>query len=332
MLFSKLDAELKGESWSPSLPPADWNAPTSPGTSRPSSAQGLRKSKMSGRATQGSSLRRETSSPSSFSNSNSPPPTTGGTNGSTSPLVDDQKARNEAYFATLGAANAARSSDLPPSQGGRYTGFGNTPSPDSNSSHPSYGLSSRNAPTLSDFQDDPGAALSKGWSLFSSVLAGATKTVHESVIQPGLERVRDPSFQSNVRGYVDEAGRRVGAVGSHANQWGKSQFGVDVVDSMAGVYDNIRDKVGGPSAPAGYGRLDQTHGSQGFEPYNDREDDFFNEFNANDRYDDATHATAGNSTGSGFGLASNNTTSSNSTSTNTNTAKKNDWDDEWKDF
>lgn len=337
----QLDAELKGESWAPSLPPADWNSPsstTSP-SSRPSSAQGLRKARGSGRPAQGSALRQQSSSPASFTNT--PPPTSGASAGSSSPLVDDQKARNESYFASLGAANAVRPAELPPSQGGRYTGFGNTPSPPSNSSsHPSFGLSSRNAPGLADFQDDPGAALSKGWSLFSSVLAGATKTVHESVIQPGLERVRDPNFQASVRGYVDEAGRRVGVVGSQANQWGKSQFGVDVVDSVGGAYDNVRDRVaGGPTAPEGYGRLDTYHDTQDWERYDDREGDFFDEFNMNENAD---HAGAGSSTSTaGYGstsaanktaATSNSASGAGSGSTTTpSTAKAGDWD-EWKDF
>lgn len=36
------------------------------------------------------------------------------------------KARNETYFEKMGAENANRPEDLPPSQGGRYTGFGST--------------------------------------------------------------------------------------------------------------------------------------------------------------------------------------------------------------
>ncbi|KAJ2451758.1 Zn finger-containing GTPase- Activating Protein for ARF, partial [Coemansia sp. RSA 2336] len=35
-----------------------------------------------------------------------------------------QKQQNEQYFAKLGAQNAARRDDLPPSQGGKYSGFG----------------------------------------------------------------------------------------------------------------------------------------------------------------------------------------------------------------
>ena len=35
-----------------------------------------------------------------------------------------KKEQNEAYFAKLGSDNASRSDNLPPSQGGKFTGFG----------------------------------------------------------------------------------------------------------------------------------------------------------------------------------------------------------------
>ena len=101
-----------------------------------------------------------------------------------------QKAQNEAYFERLGNANASRPDNLPPSQGGKYTGFGSTPAPEM---HPSYGMSSRAAPTLGELQENPMAALSKGWSLFSGAVAGASKAIQENVIQPGMERVQDPN-------------------------------------------------------------------------------------------------------------------------------------------
>jgi ADP-ribosylation factor GTPase-activating protein 1 len=163
-----------------------------------------------------------------------------------------QKAANESYFAALGSLNSTRSDDLPPSQGGRYQGFGNTPDPPADSQHPSYGLSSRAAPTLSELQDNPRAALSKGWSIFSSAVVGASRAVSENVIQPGVERVRDPAFQASVRGYVDEAGRRAGQVGTSVNQWGKTQLGLDVAEQLGGVVGTVRDRVGGGPTRSGY--------------------------------------------------------------------------------
>src|ERR1700761_3787973 len=59
----------------------------------------------------------------------------------------DQKAASESFFASLGAANAQRPEDLPPSQGGRYSGFGSSPSPPPPSSE-AFSLSSQALPTL----------------------------------------------------------------------------------------------------------------------------------------------------------------------------------------
>ncbi|KAH9927229.1 putative GTPase activating protein for Arf-domain-containing protein [Fomitopsis serialis] len=224
----KLDAELAGKPWAPTSPPEGFGSPnntTSP-PGRPSSAQGLRKSRASARNSIGRSA-----SPASFGSRNSPAPSSP----MTPSAFEDQKVRNESYFASLGNANASRPEDLPPSQGGRYQGFGSTPAPSSESQHPAYGLSSRAAPSLSELQENPVAALSKGWSLFSAAVAGATKAVSENVIQPGMERVRDPDFQQGVKGYVSEASKRAAEAGRSANMWGKSTLGVDVAEQVGGV-------------------------------------------------------------------------------------------------
>ncbi|KGT72415.1 ADP-ribosylation factor GTPase-activating protein 1, partial [Candida albicans 12C] len=51
------------------------------------------------------------------------------------PLTNEQKQKNEAYFADLGAKNDQRPDHLPPSQGGKYGGFGNTPAPSNTTSN-----------------------------------------------------------------------------------------------------------------------------------------------------------------------------------------------------
>ncbi|TPX44986.1 hypothetical protein SeMB42_g03416 [Synchytrium endobioticum] len=77
------------------------------------------------------------------------------------------KEQNEVYFAKMGAANAARPDDVPPSQGGKYVGFGSQPSEPP--------LSSNKGPNVDDLLADPLATLSKGWSMFtaSAVVAAA---------------------------------------------------------------------------------------------------------------------------------------------------------------
>ncbi|KZT71450.1 hypothetical protein DAEQUDRAFT_723957 [Daedalea quercina L-15889] len=270
----KLDSELAGKPWAPSVPPEGFGSPnntTSP-PGRPSSAQGLRKSRASARNSTG-----RAASPASFGSRNSPAPSSPMTPSS---AFDDQKARNESYFAGLGQANASRPEDLPPSQGGRYQGFGSTPAP---SQPPSYGLSSRAAPTLSDLQENPSAALSKGWSLFSAAIAGATKAVSENVIQPGVEKVMDPNFQQGVKGYVSEASKRAAEAGRSANMWGKSALGVDVAEQVGGVVGTVKDKVTGGPVRRGYSSVGPGGDGETSALYQDHDDDedFFNNYSNN---------------------------------------------------
>ncbi|KZV69888.1 ArfGap-domain-containing protein [Peniophora sp. CONT] len=287
----KLDSMLQDKPWSPSAPPADATSP--PG--RPSSAQGLRKSRAGTRGMSG--LRTDSYSPAS-SAPNSPHVSEGLT----------QKSQNEAYFERLGNANASRPADLPPSQGGKYTGFGSTPAPDM---HPSYGMSSRAAPTLSELQENPMAALSKGWSLFSGAVAGASKVITENVIQPGMERVQDPNFQNAVRGYVGQAQSAVTTVGSQANSWGRQQFGVDVAGQVGGIMGG-RERAGYSNVSQG-GYADESSALY----HDDDNDDFFNqEFHG---------ANQGGATSSSSATANKPAASG--------AKKANDgWEDDWKEF
>ncbi|KAG6910976.1 hypothetical protein DXG01_006030 [Tephrocybe rancida] len=308
----KLDAELAGKDWAPSLPPAGsaQNNRSSSPSARPSSAQGLRKSRANARTTTGSSLRGD--SPSPFRNSPRGTPD----------LASDQKTANENYFATLGKANENRPVDLPPNQGGRYTGFGSTPTPPP-SNHPSYALSSSAAPSFNELQQNPLGALSKGWSLFSAAVSGAGKAVSENVIQPGVEKVTDPAFTASVKGYMSEAQRKAAEVGGSANQWSKQQFGVDVASSVGGVVGAVKDKVSGGPQRAGYGAI----ATDGYEEtsglYHDvDDDDFFSEYD---------HGR--NQSGiSPLQSSSNQPEPPASTKPAAAVKKNSDWDDEWKDF
>jgi ADP-ribosylation factor GTPase-activating protein 1 len=90
--------------------------------------------------------------------------------------VDDK------YFAGLGAANANRSAALPPSQGGKYAGFGSAgPEP--------VRQDTGGLPGLNDLQRDPVAALSKGFGWFTKSVANTAKTVNDGYIQPTAAKV-----------------------------------------------------------------------------------------------------------------------------------------------
>ena len=187
--------------------------------------------------------------------------------GSSNPYANSQKTTNEEFFAGLGQANELRPANLPPSQGGRYGGFGSSASssqPNSEESnqfnHPSTAFSSRALPSLNDLQNNPMGAISKGWGFFSSTVTQATKTINESVIQPGLSKAADPDLQNQLYGIVSnatkvvgEGARRGGGMlgdGLRAGSDYAKQQGFDVGDLGAGYVD----KVAG--APSGYSAVE----------------------------------------------------------------------------
>lgn len=126
------------------------------------------------------------------------------------------KSQNEAYFAQLGMQNERRANHLPPSQGGKYVGFGSQPAASSNTNARQF-----------DSYEDPLAPLSKGWSFFSmgaqfafnTVLEGtrlASQKLSENVIKPTVEAVNDPSFSENLSSTVTTVGRSVFDTGSRS--------------------------------------------------------------------------------------------------------------------
>ncbi|CEL59789.1 ADP-ribosylation factor GTPase-activating protein GCS1 OS=Saccharomyces cerevisiae (strain ATCC 204508 / S288c) GN=GCS1 PE=1 SV=1 [Rhizoctonia solani AG-1 IB] len=181
------------------------------------------------------------------------------------PTPVDRKTANEAYFASLGESNASRPEDLPPSQGGRYVGFGSTPSPQPGSSNPNFGLSSAAAPSLADLQADPAAALSKGWGFLSTLVTSAARVANESVVQPGLERARDPAL----RAVVDQYTARASELGRGANDWGRRELGVDVAGTASSAWSNLKGGPGGPGGQGGYGRIEDTSNEDSWNSWHD---------------------------------------------------------------
>lgn len=90
----------------------------------------------------------------------------------------------------------------------RYAGFGSQPD-----YVPSAATSSKAVPSLDDFRDDPVTAFSKGWGFFTTTVAQATKTINDSVIQPGLEKAVDPNLRNQLGGYLNTAGERLADAG-----------------------------------------------------------------------------------------------------------------------
>jgi ADP-ribosylation factor GTPase-activating protein 1 len=106
-----------------------------------------------------------------------------GTNRTASPgMAESGKVKvDDRYFSKLGAENASRSADLPPSQGGKYAGFG--------SSGPEPVRQEPALPGLDDLQKDPVAALTRGFGWFTTTVTKTAKTVNDSYIQPTARQV-----------------------------------------------------------------------------------------------------------------------------------------------
>ncbi|ODQ46523.1 hypothetical protein PICMEDRAFT_33237 [Pichia membranifaciens NRRL Y-2026] len=149
------------------------------------------------------------------------PDHTGEPNSNSSSIANDsassrgpQKAENEHYFAKLGSLNDTRPTDLPPSKGGRYQGFGSTPAPDSGSGAGNAAAGSLAGFTLEAFQSDPVGTFSKGWGLFSSTVAKSVKEVNESVIQPSVKQLGEQDYTIQAKRAVEQFGQRVSETGS----------------------------------------------------------------------------------------------------------------------
>ncbi|KAG0229554.1 Zn finger-containing GTPase- Activating Protein for ARF [Actinomortierella wolfii] len=199
----KLAALCEGRPWTPSSTTLSANRTPV----RPSSATSNRSGSPAS-VQQSSNFRTNSYSSNGFQSSGYNSPTTNGSGGSngfqsggggTGGGYMTDKQRNEAYFSRMGAENANRPENLPPSQGGKYSGFGNTPTPAPGS----------DSLDMQDILNDPAAALSKGWSLLSSTLATGANILNENVIKPAAATVSDPEFQSKVGGYVSAIGQKV---------------------------------------------------------------------------------------------------------------------------
>ncbi|KAJ6787920.1 hypothetical protein PWT90_09749 [Aphanocladium album] len=133
-------------------------------------------------------------------NSRSQSPAQGG-NGKV--RVDDK------YFARLGADNASRPDDVPPSQGGKYAGFGNMPA--SNKSSGDNAL-----PNFDEVQKDPFAAISKGFGWFTSTVSKTAKTVNDGYIQPTATKFAEGDFAKQAQLTASQLAKQAQLAGKNA--------------------------------------------------------------------------------------------------------------------
>jgi len=120
-------------------------------------------------------------------------------------MVDDK------YFTRLGADNASRPDDLPPSQGGKYSGFGNMPTEDKSRQG---GM----LPLLSDVQKDPMSALTKGFSWFASTVSKTAKTVNDGYIQPTAKSIAEGEFVKQAQLTAAQIARQAQLAGKNAQE------------------------------------------------------------------------------------------------------------------
>lgn len=132
------------------------------------------------------------------------------------PTTNDQKSKNENYFATLGSANATRSDDLPPSQGGKYGGFGNTPQPQGSSQSNNGG--SLAGFTIDNLQSDPIGTFTKGWGLFSSAVTKSVNEVTETVIKPGFTQLQENDITSEAKKAMAQFGQKMQETGKYGQE------------------------------------------------------------------------------------------------------------------
>lgn len=105
-----------------------------------------------------------------------------------------QKEVNEDFFAKKGGENERRRADLPPSQGGKYAGFGSEPPVLVGSDGEGKDAV---LPGVDEFQKDPVAALTKGFGWFTTTVGKGARNVNEGWVQPNVQKVG--SSRSKIR-------------------------------------------------------------------------------------------------------------------------------------
>ncbi|GAA5855124.1 hypothetical protein JCM8547_002391 [Rhodosporidiobolus lusitaniae] len=275
MYREKLLADAEGRPWIPSSPPQP-----SPSSLSASGTGSLRKPRLSGISSSSANATPRSVSPASPGGYNQPA-SSGSSGGGLGGMPS--KAQNEDFFARMGSANAERPDHLPPSQGGKYAGFGSGGVSSGGGGGGNFNpLSSRALPGLDDLRDDPVGALSKGWGFFGAALGAVGKTVNDSVLQPTLAHASDPALQSQLSAF---SGRALTTLGTAARSGGqllstgletsstilRRDLGVDVGDLGA----RYIDRATGRGAGEGYGSVGEEHAPGGHSSMEPGQGDFF---------------------------------------------------------
>ncbi|AET40818.1 Sps18p Ecym_6447 [Eremothecium cymbalariae DBVPG len=170
-------------------------------------------------------------------------------------IPEDQKVRNEGYFAELGRKNQEKPEHLAPSQGGKYQGFGNTPVLGTSTQKRQSGLGGDTGGTAADLslenlQKDPWNTLSKGWGLFSHAITKSVEEVNESVIKPGVQQLQSGGLSAEAQRAAQQFGQKFQETSSSGlsafSKWTKTlqqQYAHGVAPQQRGAADSKFSKL-----------------------------------------------------------------------------------------
>ncbi|KAI4300133.1 hypothetical protein L6164_033544 [Bauhinia variegata] len=120
--------------------------------------------------------------------------------------LEASAANKESFFAGVMAANESRPEGIPPSQGGKYVGFGSSPTPSQRNNNP---------------QDDVFSVVSQGFGKLSLVAASAAQSA-ANVVQQGTKditaKVRDGGYDYKVNETVNVVTQKTSEIGHRT--WG----------------------------------------------------------------------------------------------------------------
>lgn len=172
------------------------------------------------------------------------------------------KSQTESFFSRIQEENASRPDNLPPSQGGRYSGFGSCPNPPPRS-------------TSTEFFDTAMSSLSTGWSLLS---IGANKVAGKAVEYSSIasekateysqtisEKIRDGKLIDEISSQATVLGSKVSEVSRRgwneaSRAWGSGGAGMGTL-SLTGGSGGPHERSSLLLGPGeGYQRLDNNSG------------------------------------------------------------------------
>lgn len=122
--------------------------------------------------------------------------------------VNSCKSQTEAFFARKQNENANRPENIPPSQGGKYGGFG-------------YQMEAPPRSSSQEFFDSAVSSLASGWSILSSSASKIASKATENAIRTGelaMQKVRDGTLWEEVGAQANNIAAKVGDLGRRG--WG----------------------------------------------------------------------------------------------------------------